>query len=163
MPRSCLLILALAACGDDASTGAGTAVDAAADAPVVVAPGACTETRTFSLSGTGSEYIESVTLTTTPVTYCLTLDTTARTHPTYFDAMTETEPGPASRFALSLYDADGDLLSPGYDADLVTMETYATVHIEIHEAAVFDVRLVAHARESADTTPLWLGIYQIQD
>ena len=94
---------------------------------------------------------------------CIRLDTTAMTHPTYFDARTPYEPGPPAEFALALYDTSDQLLAVNYDAELPSMQTYATVSFQLVTPRIVYVKLLAWSKNGAPSTQLELGLYQILD
>jgi hypothetical protein len=129
----------------------------------VMPPGACTQSLSLRIGTDMSEILPAVSLGTTPSTFCITLDTTLRTHPTYFDAQTPEEPGPRSKFAFAVYRPNGELVCAGYDAPLTTGDTYATVGIDIRDNAVFEIKLVAWARDAPGTTQISMGLYQVLD
>jgi hypothetical protein len=128
----------------------------------VMPPGACAQSVTLSLAASRKDL--SATLTTTPTTFCITLDTLGRTHPTYFDAQTPIEPGTRSKFAFAIYSSTNQLLCAGYDAPLSSMvQTYATASLDIRDTAIFDIKLVAWARQTPATTPITMSLYQVLD
>ena len=96
-------------------------------------------------------------------TLCVRLDTTARTHPTYFDVQTPMEPAQPSSFGLTLHEPDGQLIASGYDAPLTTGQTYATVAYEVTTNGILYVKVHAWARTGAQATQLKLGLFQILD
>ncbi len=129
----------------------------------VMPPGACARSLSLSLGTHMSEDLAAVPLGTAPSTFCITLDTLGRTHPTYFDASTPEESGPRSQFAFALYRPGGELLCAGYDAPLTTGDTFAVVSLDIRDTAVFDIKLVAWARDAAATTTISMDLYQVLD
>ena len=104
-----------------------------------------------------------ITLDRAGATLCIRLDTMAMTHPTYFDAQTPQEAGPPSSFGLTLYDAEDRVLAAGYDAQLPSMQTYATVSYTVMTRGILFVKLHAWARQSTQATRLDLALYQILD
>jgi hypothetical protein len=159
-----VVALALGGCtqyfGDDSVADDGP-LDGGAALPL---PEGCSEQLSLTIPVDMFRYYDAFALSTDPTTFCLTLDATMRTHPTYFSAQTTEVMGNYSGFAFALYYANGALWSAGRDAELVPAgSTYATVDVEIMDAAVFDARLVAWAVEQSGTTSVSLGLFQILD
>lgn len=155
----------LGACGGpDSDSLTPDAAQAEVDAFVdgeIVAPGACAMTIALDLTDT-HRYFESLAFDEAGTTFCLHLDATNKVYPTYFDAQTKTEPGKLASFRVALFDASNQLIKAGYDAPLVTNETYATLELDL-DAAVYPVKLVAWTRHGQASTSLSIGIAQIAD
>ncbi|HTL33518.1 MAG TPA: hypothetical protein VL326_10350 [Kofleriaceae bacterium] len=150
---------------DDSVIGADAGSAPQPDALVSPPPATCSPTLTLALGSHMFDMFENVTLTEAGTTYCIRLDTTARTHPTYFEARTPMQMGTSTVYGLALFSADDQHLATGYDAPLVITpkQTYQTVEIDIDKNAVFDVKLVAWSRSGSQTTTLSLSLYQIID
>lgn len=150
---------------DDSPTGLDAGSAPVPDALVSPPPATCTPNLTLALGAHMFDMLDNVALTPAGTTFCIRLDTTARTHPTYFEAQSPMQLGTTTVYGLALFSADDELLQTGYDADLTTTpkQTYQTVQIEIEENLVFDVKLVAWSRSGSQTTTLHVALYQIQD
>jgi len=136
--------------------------DAAPDATIQPSSATCPADISLALGGTMYTQVP-ITLDRAGATLCIRLDTMAMTHPTYFDAQTPQEAGPPSSFGLTLYDAEDRVLAAGYDAQLPSMQTYATVSYTVMTRGILFVKLHAWARQSTQATRLDLALYQIID
>ena len=168
-----VLVLALGGCtryfggptGDDTPVTVDAGSVRLPDALVSPPPAMCTPNLTLALDSHMFDKLENVALTEIGSTFCIRLDSTMRTHPTYFDAQTPMQLGTETVYGLALFTADDQPLATGYDAQLTTMpkQTYQTVSIDIEENAIRDVKLVAWSRNGSQTTTLSLALYQILD
>lgn len=151
--------------GDDTPIGIDAGSGPLPDALVAPPPAMCTPTVTLALGSHMFDMLQNVTLTEAGSTFCIRLDSTARTHPTYFDAQTPMQAGTTTVYGLAIYSADDQLLATGYDAPLTTTpkQTYQTVEIDIDKNEVRDVKLVAWSRSGSQTTTVSLSLYQILD
>jgi len=138
------------------------AVEPPPDAPVQPSGATCPADVSLALAGTMYAQVP-ITLDQAGTTLCIRLDTTAMTHPTYFDAQTPQEAGPPSSFGITLYDAEDHLLAAGYDAQLPSMQTYATVSYSPMTKGILYVKVHAWARQGTHATRLDLSLYQILD
>lgn len=121
-------------------------------------PGACA--HDLSLALIDNEYlIQPITLDAAGTTLCMRLDTTHRTHPTYFGVQTSVEPGPPPSFGVAIHEVNGQLLSTFYPC----VSSYAWAQYEVQVNAVFYVKVVAWSRGGPQATELQLHLTQIQD
>jgi hypothetical protein len=161
-----LAVACLGACGgpdsDSVSPDAAPVetVDAFVDGPIA-SPGACSMTVALDTND-AYRYFDSLSFGETGSTFCLTLDATKKMFPTYFEVQTKNEPGKLASFRVALFDASNQLIKAGYDAPLVTNETYATLSMDL-DAAVYPVKLVVWTRHGQASTSLHFGIAQIAD
>jgi len=136
------------------------------DCGVVPEPtGMCAATVSLVLTQQMSAIVP-VTLDTTGVTLCVRLDSSAMTHPTYFEAHTPEENGSVPSFGVAIYDANGTLIEDGYDAQL-NNKTYATAGLDYWKLqwsqSVHYVKVHAWSRGPAQATQLQLSFYQVLD
>jgi hypothetical protein len=162
------MLIPLVGCGWWSGDPDGVAVPDAQhvlDAPPEAHPAltACKQDITLTLGGTMSQEVSSLELGTGGETFCLTLDASARTHPTAFGAQASLESGTRSAYHFALFDGAGTIVEDGYDAPISSSSTYATVGHSIETAGVYTFTLQAWARETPGTTTLALSLFQVLD
>jgi hypothetical protein len=103
-----------------------------------------------------------LTVDTTGLDICLTLDARDNLLVAHFAATMHNEPSTSSSFRLSLYDADGNLLRDGWDVTygIPAESTHASLEHGIEKGQLVDAVLWVRAKTGTATSPLRLYLFE---